>query len=115
LGRARIERRQHFAAQQDLALVRLVDSRHDLEQGRLTGAVLTAQRVDLARLEADRDVAQGERAAERLLDMARFVTRGLCCPVLSAEVGLEMAVRARPPGGEVHLEPAHGRTSGACG
>ena len=57
---------------EDVAAIRLVDARHDLDQRRLAGAVLAEQRVDLAGMERERHVVQRLRGAEALGDAAEL-------------------------------------------
>ncbi len=54
--------------QPHLALVRMVEARDDLEQGRLAGAVRPDDAHQLARLNVERDPAIGDDAAEALGD-----------------------------------------------
>ncbi len=61
-----------FAVEQDLALVGLVQPVEHVHQGRLAGAVLAEQAVDLARLDDEVDVVVGHEAAEPLGDAAQF-------------------------------------------
>ena len=55
-----------FLAEQELAGIRLVDARHDLEKSGLASPVLTYDRLDLAGLEGDRHVGQYRRPVEGL-------------------------------------------------
>ena len=54
------------AVEQDLAGVGLVDARQDLDQGRLAGAVLAEQRMDLAATDVEVDVIERQRRGEAL-------------------------------------------------
>jgi hypothetical protein len=67
--------RDRRPGKQDLAMIRLIDAGHDLDQRRLAGAVLAEQRVDLAGMERERDVIQRLRGAEPLGDAAQFENR----------------------------------------
>ena len=53
-----------LARDHDLALVRVVEPVEDVHQGRLAGAVLAEQRVDLALAEVEVDVVVGDDARE---------------------------------------------------
>ena len=61
-----------LAVDEDLALVRLQQPVEDVHQGRLAGAVLAEQGVDLARLDGEVDVVVGDQVAEALGDAAQF-------------------------------------------
>ena len=68
LGVGRVPRRRGRAVDQDLALVRLVDAGHDLDQRRLAGPVLADQRMHLAPPQLERHVVEGTGAPEPLGD-----------------------------------------------
>ena len=61
-----------LAVDEDLALVRLEQPVEDVHQGRLAGAVLAEQGVDLARLDGQVDVVVGDQVTEALGDAAQF-------------------------------------------
>ena len=72
-GRQRLARRAEMhrpAVDRHAAVVLAVQAGDDLHQGRLAGAVLAHQAVDLAGAQHEVDVAQGRDAAERLGDAA---------------------------------------------
>jgi hypothetical protein len=58
------------AIDQDLALVGLQQAVQDVHEGRLAGAVLAEQSVDLARLDGQVDVIVGDQITEALRDAA---------------------------------------------
>jgi hypothetical protein len=68
LGVGRAAQGDLLAVDDDRSLVRRVDSRHDLDEGRLAGPVLTHQRVDLARVEGQRDAPERLGGVEPLGD-----------------------------------------------
>ncbi len=74
-----------LAVHQQLAGVRAVEAGHHLDQGRLAGAVLAHQRVDLTRVEIERDAAERVRRAEALRHVRhgqqrlRTRRRAACC------------------------------------
>ena len=74
---------------EDLAAIRLVDARHDLDQRRLAGAVLAEQRVDLAGMERKRDVIQRLGGAEALVDPAQLKNRRRCHWILPPVLGFQ--------------------------
>jgi len=61
-----------LAVDEEPAGVGLLNARHDLDQRRLAGSVLTQQGVHLARLEGDGDVIERLRLAEPLRDVPDF-------------------------------------------
>ena len=61
-----------LAVEHNCAMVGLVDTAKNLDQGRLAGAVLADDGVDLPRPNSDGDLLKGMRAAERLGDIAQF-------------------------------------------
>ena len=61
-----------LAVDEDLALVRLEQAVEDVHQGRLAGAVLAEQGVDLAGLDGQVDVVVGDQVTEALGDAAQF-------------------------------------------
>ena len=70
-GRLRLLRRGELdglAVEQDLAGILPVIAGQDLDQGRLAGAVLADQRMNLARLDLERGRAQRRDAGEALVD-----------------------------------------------
>ena len=68
-GRVKLQR---LAVDQDLALVGLVEPVEHVHQGRLAGAVLAEQGVDLSRLHRQVDVVVGDQITEPLGDAAQF-------------------------------------------
>ena len=58
-----------LALEPEGAGVRRVDAGDDLHQRRLAGAVLAHQRVDVAALEAERDVVERQHAGKGLADV----------------------------------------------
>ena len=63
LGRGDADR---LTVDADLAGVLLLDAGHDLDQGRLAGAVFAEEGVDLAAIERQGDVLEGQSCAELL-------------------------------------------------
>ena len=61
-----------LTAQPDLALVGLVQPVEDVHQGRLAGAVLAEQRVDLACTQVEVHAVVGHERAEALRDPAQL-------------------------------------------
>ncbi|GHE13072.1 hypothetical protein GCM10010339_78810 [Streptomyces alanosinicus] len=61
-----------LAGHRDGALVRLLHAVEDLHQGRLAGAVLTAQGMDGPGADGDVDVLVGNDTGETLGDAAQF-------------------------------------------
>jgi hypothetical protein len=59
------------AVQQDIAGIRPAKASQHFHQRRFAGAVLSQDRVDLARPERDRNVHEGPRAAEGFFETAR--------------------------------------------
>ncbi len=53
----------------------LLDAGHDLDQGRLAGAVLAQQRVDLAASQLEGDVVERQRGSELLRDVLHLEHR----------------------------------------
>ena len=70
-----------LAGEQDFAAIGLVDAGHDLDQGRLAGAVFAEQRVDFAGIERQRHVLERLGGVEPLGDVAHFKNRG-CRPAI---------------------------------
>ena len=68
--------RDGLALPEDLALVGLVAGGEHLDQGRLAGAVLPQQAVDLAGTDVEVDAAEREHAGEALHDAAHLEERG---------------------------------------
>ena len=64
------------AVEQNLAFVRRLDAVNHLDEGRLAGAVLAEQRVNLARLDFEMDVVVGAHAGKRLADADQLQSRG---------------------------------------
>ena len=67
-------------ADEDLALVGLVEPVQDVHEGRLARAVLAEERVHLAAREVEADVVVGEHAGELLDDPAHLEDGGLAHP-----------------------------------
>ncbi len=64
------------AVDQDRALGRLDDARHDLDERRFARAVLAKQRVNLAGAHVERDAVQRAHAGKDFFDVAHFKRRG---------------------------------------
>ena len=64
------------SGERDLAGVGFVNARQNLDQGRLAGAVLTEQRVNLAAIEIEVDVIEGDRRGEALDEPGHDEERG---------------------------------------
>jgi hypothetical protein len=75
-GGTRIVERHDPAVDDDLALVGLVEAIEDVHQGRLAGAVLAEQGVDLARLDDQADVLVRDDSRESLGDPAQLEPHG---------------------------------------
>ena len=71
-----LEMRDRRAVEEDLALVGREDAVDHLDQGRLAGAVLAEQRVDLAGLDVEVDVVVGAHAGKGLADADELQPRG---------------------------------------
>ena len=71
-----LEMRDGRAVEEDLALVGREDAVDHLDEGRLAGAVLAEQRVDLAGLDAEIDVVVGAHAGKRLADADELQAQG---------------------------------------
>ncbi len=65
------------AVELDLALVGLVEAVEDVHQGRLAGAVLTEQAVDLTGLDREGHLVVGHHASEALGDAAKDESHGI--------------------------------------
>src|SRR5262249_35339945 len=75
LGVAWAREPNRLAIHPDLAPIRGDHARDNVHQGRLAGAVLAEQPVDLAELEVEVDGAHGVHAAEPLVDAAHLEQR----------------------------------------
>src|SRR5271165_3584521 len=66
--------REHdFAAVKiDLSPAWLVDARHGLDQGRLTGAIVAKQAMHFALIDSDADAGEGDDHSEMLLDVLKL-------------------------------------------
>ncbi len=62
----------HFAVDQDLALVGSKESEEDVHQGRLAGTVLTEQRVNLTGFDRQTDLVVGGEFSEALGHSSEF-------------------------------------------
>ena len=85
LGRGEADGR---AVDEDLALVRLVEPGHDLDESGLARTVLAHQRMDLAGTHVEADVAHHLDAGEGLGDRPqRDRQRGICCRCVTNLLG----------------------------
>jgi hypothetical protein len=97
----RIMKVDRLAIEDDSALVSLVDTAEDLDQGRFAGAIFADDGVDLPRPHSDGDLPQGMGTAERLGDITQLeeivrrlrVHEGGLTPVLLAPRGEENGKR----------------------
>src|SRR5215216_6319186 len=78
LGIVDVAKAPLLAVEDDAALIvaMRIDAAENLHQGRLAGAVLADQRMDLARLDREVDVAQGLNAGKTLAYAAHFENCG---------------------------------------